>query len=211
MMNKEVRIKLAAIRQDHRVRVDPRSLAQFAKNSLPECFERRSWLLPESEELITAICCAILYLEDVRSLRRLQFWDHVLGSEQESMGPGPRALFSARKKLTADEASMEELMKAMDIASKAVLLMNSRFVNGRFDPSDLFEIDAPSSSEEDSEYREELDEEMRIELEFEKEERYARYKCAAMLPVLVEIADQLWSPLRLKIKAAIRSGGSYDR
>ena len=42
-----------------------------------------------------------------------------------------------------------------------------------------FDADASSYNEDDLELQEEFDEETRIEMEFEKEERYARFKCAA--------------------------------
>ena len=131
-------------------------------------------------------------------LRRLRtVWDCESLRPAYDTAPEPlrRDLNSADEQLRSKDASMDDVVAAMDLARDAVRSMVAKF-SGKFhrdEDWDLDDTDDGDENQEDEEYDEE------DEKEREKDFEYSRYKCAAMLPVLAKLVEEVWPPLKKKI------------
>jgi hypothetical protein len=198
-MNLKSERKLRLIKHGFRNRIDPRARERQIKQLLPALFEKRGWLRPRSEDFTTAIYCAAVFMQDVIVLTRLPLWRSLQNQGPPFAGPPERELTRLRQLLKGPHASMHALIAGMDIASLAVRSMISRFPAARFHPDDDWDLEETDENEPE-ELEDEYDE--GSERQREKDFEYSRFKCAALLPVLTEIAEEVWPPLKTRIAAS---------
>jgi hypothetical protein len=199
-MNPKSRQRLTSIKHGFRHRIDPRERERQVKQLLPECFEKTRWLNPRSKELAAANYCGCVFLADVMNLVRFDFWDTLQGTELPFLPPPYEELSSARQKLKKPGASIYDLIGGMDIASLAVRSMVSRFSSGKFYPDEDWDLEETDEQEQHELENEEYEDEQ--ERARETDRQYARYKCAALLPLLQEIAEEVWPSLKKRIAAS---------
>jgi len=226
-MKATLKRKLTFVRHRHSTRIDPRARAAGAFDLLETCFTTSGFrLLPKSEEFKAAKYATQTLLRTVDGLGRLVFWAN-LRPRDEFTYLRKRTLATCIESLE-HEATLEDIVDAMDAIYSAVKTMSCAFREGRFDPLDV-ESDSVADDEDNDEpdqadqesRREEEDEEDQeeeeeedddddedSEREFERDWMFARYKCAALLPYLAKRMREVWVPIKKRMSMAKKTDAS---
>jgi hypothetical protein len=190
--------RLKVLKHGFRNRIDPSARERYAFRLFSACFEEKQFHLKRgSAEFEAAKYAALMVLQDVISL----------SLEEPRLRTSPMPLrkdVDYSRSLLIDEsedASVDDLVAAMDIANEAVRSMHERFLVAKFDPEEDWDLDL-ETTDEDEEQDNDIDENEERQREANRE--YARYKCAALLPVLAERMKRVWEPLKKNISEARR-------
>lgn len=182
-MKKTLTEQLVFLNRAASTRVDPRARLTAAFKLICSCLKNQDYRLAlRSRELAAAARAAAVVLRNVRVLTRL------LERRRWACGPDLKEL-DAMLALLDSGPTHEDVVAAMDFANEALPRML-----GEFSRAVLQEYLPESESEED-----------RIERE------YARFKCATLLPLLVEKMETIWLPLRKKSSGVVSKHGKPQR
>jgi hypothetical protein len=199
----ERRLKL--VKHGFRNRIDPGARLRYAFRLLSACFqEKRFHLKPGSAEFEAAQYAALVVLQDVIALGRNKLWSSSKGPRMPTSPMPLREDLDYSRSLLTDEnedASVNDIVAAMDIANEGVRSMLERFSGSKFDPEDGWDLDL-EAADDDAERHNDVDEDEERRRETNRD--YARYKCAALLPVLAEKMKTVWNPLKTNISEASR-------
>jgi hypothetical protein len=159
------------------------------------------WLEARSEEFAAAKYGLIVVAQQIITLRQFHFWQSLQGPRQLVLSLPDRALIETLECLNGESPNMTDLVAAMETIGDAVQSMNDRFSGAKFHPDEDWNVyEIVEREEEEDEEEQEYDEEE--ERKREKDREYARYKCAAMLSIFIELVEDVLSPLSKEIAAA---------
>ena len=203
-MDQRERRRLIFIKHGYRNRIDPTAQIRIIKRLLQACFSHRTRLRARSEEFEAARYSVLILLERVTSLSRFNFWDGLQDPLHTPwLLPPLRVLRETRQQLREKNASTYDLLPAMNAIVDSVRSMTTRFLAAQFHPDEDWDLGEPVDFGDTAEDEEEEDEKER-----ERDREYARYKCAAFLPVLSELVEEVLAPLSEKIANSVPKDGS---
>jgi hypothetical protein len=159
--------------------VDPRARLKGAFELIGACLKNQDYKLASgSRELAAAGYAVSVVLRNVLVLTKL--------AERRRWAEGPdlREL-KAMLQLLDRGPTHEDVVAAMDFANESL----PKMLEG-FSRAELQEYFPESDSEE-----------------ARREREYARYKCAALLPLLVEEMETIWLPLQKKCSGVVSKHG----
>lgn len=189
---------LASLKHGYRNRIDPCARERLASTTLRVSFKKRAWLKSSSPEFVAANYAMCVLLQDVITLLQLEIWNSLQNPWPLLPEPPHRVLSDTRKQLKGADACMYDLMAAIELVSQGVRSMTSRFSAAKFHPDKEWDLDESDEQKDEGE----RDDEEEDERQREKDREYAGYKCAAVLPVLSQLVEEVLPPLQKKIKAS---------
>ena len=199
-MQKDFRKQLSFVKGEAGKCVDPTIRIAAAYDCVETCFESPKFnLRPGSEELLAARDAVGWILLSVRALSRLM--RRFFGG----LGPEEWEFDKVSASLSNNHVRGEDVVAAMDFLHGAIRDMLELFRRATFDSTE-FELEILDYDDEDPYCSE-------IELEDEDAEEwargvywehfeFARHKCAALLPILLEKMEKVWVPVKNKISKA---------
>ncbi len=169
-MKAALKVKLRSVKHASTIRVDPRAPPIAGFELVRAGFKDQDYQLERGSSELQVVRYAVSDL-----LRRLLVLARLLEGYRWAYGPDFREFDQILESLFL-HPTQDDLVAAMDSASDAVEGMLEEFSQAEFPriPNDLTK-------------------------EEEKEREHARYKCAALLPLLVQLMADVWAPLRKKI------------
>lgn len=175
--------QLEFVKNGWRIRVDPRARLIVAFELIDACFKNQGYRLStRSPELAAARYAASVVLRNVNALTQL------VEEDEWVQGPHLKQLQKVSEPFDGD-VTQEDIVVAMDLVDEGLRKMLADFSAAEF-PEHFQKCVA----EEDK-----------------KEREYARYKCAAFLPLLVRQMADLWEPLEKKILQGGMRASRADR
>jgi len=171
-MKQILKKKLALVRHGSARRIDPRVRVSAAYELLEACLENK----PNPEELEAARYAARAILGEINVL------DKSLTRQFGLPGISRWEFNDLCELLAWDRASLQVVIDAMDFADHAACQMSEKFSLATFDPKTIepyLDGYEPAVARRDREY--------------------ARYRCAALLPTLVDQSRAVWRRIRKRI------------
>jgi hypothetical protein len=185
--------QVAFVRAGHKRCVDPRARFSAAFELIQQCFEKEGFELdPDSKEFAAVKRAVEVILHYVFVSNRLTLWEKVemppeCPAEAEILSGSIvwREIVATRKEFLEENICQDQIVDAMDLASRAILSMAAQLTWGLIEP-EPFVYEAERHPAGDG--------------------PQARLMCAAYLPALADLVRTIWQPLRKQIRRKKKGG-----